>query len=171
MSCEAEQWKQINGYYDYYISSLGRVFSLKTYEILKLNINKKTGYQFITLRRNRKKRYHEIHRLVALAFLDNPEKKRCVDHINNIKTDNRLENLRFVTHAENGGNRLPNKNSKTQSKGVYFNKSSQKYQAYIRVKGVYMYLGLYKTFEEALRKRMRVANKLFGEYTNACERL
>ena len=171
MSYVAEQWKLINGYFDYYISSLGRVFSLKTYEFLKLNINKQTGYQFITLRRNRKKRYHEIHRLVALAFLTNPEQKRCVDHINNIKTDNRVENLRFATHFENGGNRKPNKNSLTQTKGVYFKKSSQKYHAYIRVGGVQMHLGVFKTFEEAKRERTRVANKLFGDYTNACEKL
>ena len=169
MSCE--QWKLIKGNYDYYISSLGRVFSLKTLENLKLNINKKTGYQFITLRRNGKKRYHDIHRLVALAFLTNPKKKKCVDHINNIKSDNMLSNLRFATPLENGKNRRPNKNSKTQTKGVYFHKASQKYQPYIQSNGVYRYLGSHKTFAEALSVRVKMANELFGEYVNACEKL
>ena len=48
----------------------------------------------------------DIHRAVAELFIPNPENKPCVDHINTIRTDNRVANLRWVTHKENMNNRL-----------------------------------------------------------------
>lgn len=47
-----------------------------------------------------------VHRIVAIAFLPNPDNKRCVDHINTVRTDNRVDNLRWVTHKENNANPL-----------------------------------------------------------------
>lgn len=47
------------------------------------------------------KKYISIHRLVAENFIPNPQNKPCIDHINTIKTDNRVDNLRWVTHKEN----------------------------------------------------------------------
>ncbi len=60
------------------------------------------GYDRINL--NRKK--FSVHRLVALTFLENPEHKPYVDHINRNPNDNRLENLRWVTGSENNMNRI-----------------------------------------------------------------
>lgn len=48
---------------------------------------------------------HSVHRLIAETFIDNPDNKPCVDHINRNKVDNSAENLRWVTHAENQANR------------------------------------------------------------------
>ena len=61
----------------------------------------KGGYMRIELSKNGKPKQLFVHRLLANAFIPNPENKKCVDHINGIRDDNRLENLRWVTHKEN----------------------------------------------------------------------
>lgn len=59
--------------------------------------DKKEDYVFVTI----KKKHYYVHRLVCQTFLENPENKEIVNHINGIKHDNRLENLEFVTVSEN----------------------------------------------------------------------
>jgi len=99
-----EVWKDIPDYEGIYqASTLGRIRSLPrtgTYlRILKTRINKKTGYERITLLANRKKKDHCIHRLIMLAFVG--ESDLDVNHKNGIKGDNRLENLEYSTKSEN----------------------------------------------------------------------
>ena len=62
---------------------------------------KKDGYMTICLSNNGKRKRFFVHRLLALNFIPNPENKTDVDHINGVKHDNRLENLRWLTHKEN----------------------------------------------------------------------
>ena len=111
---EEEVWKPIKNYEGLYeVSNMGRVKNLNykgsgKEKILK-NIKRREGYLMVILTKNGKRRGFLVHRLVAEAFIPNPEGKPCIDHINTIRNDNRIENLRWVTYKENNNNPLTKK--------------------------------------------------------------
>ena len=115
-----ETWKKIDGY-NYSVSSFGRIRNDKTNIILKPQ-KTNTGYYQVNLYKNRKGKTHSIHRLVAIAFLPNPDNKAMVDHIDEIKTNNDIKNLRFATGSQNQYNQGKRKDNTTGRKGVSFNK-------------------------------------------------
>ena len=93
-----EKWKPIDGFEGLYeISNLGRVKSLNygKEKILKPQNNGKGGYLYVELWKNGKGKKFRVHRLVASAFLPNPEGFEQVNHINEDKTNNIVSNLEF----------------------------------------------------------------------------
>lgn len=94
-----EVFKPIVGYEKYQISNKGNVYSENRKRLL-VPKKSKTGYLRITLCNKNGHRTFLIHRLVAMAFIENLEGKPTVNHKNEIKTDNRAENLEWATNAE-----------------------------------------------------------------------
>lgn len=115
---EKEIWKDIEGYEGLYmISNKGNVINVKKGGKIKRNANLK-GYRIINLWKNGIGKMYRVHRLVAQAFIPNPERKPCIDHINANRSDNRVENLRWVTNKENQNNPITKnkfKNRKTKA--------------------------------------------------------
>ena len=94
---------------------------------------------------------HRIHRLMALAFIPNPENKQEVDHINRIRHDNRVENLRWATRSENQSNINVQINNKLGHQHIRLNHGS--YQVRIYRNGGYIYDKWFKTLDEAIMER------------------
>lgn len=111
-----EEFRDIKGYEGIYqISNLGNVKSLDRYVghpqkgergrfckgvTLKM-LSDKDGYHKVNLKKKQIAKNQRVHRLVADSFIENPQNKPQVNHINGVKNDNRLENLEWVTLSEN----------------------------------------------------------------------
>lgn len=89
--------KNINN--DYTIDEFGNVYSYKSNKYLKCSTDS-DGYYYVTINGKHKK----IHRLVAELFVDNPNNKPCIDHIDRNRKNNYYKNLRWVTPKENSNN-------------------------------------------------------------------
>ena len=118
---EQEIWKDIEGYEGkYQVSNCGRVKSLSRFverkgqpptylseRIISTHIHK--GYKIVHLYSNNKEKTFSVHRLVASAFIPNPNNFPHIDHINTIRIDNRVENLRWVNRSMNMMNEITHK--------------------------------------------------------------
>lgn len=92
--------KQIPDYPNYYIEDNGNVYSESYGNYIKPFVHK-DGYLIVKFHYNKKNKNYRLHRLLAEAFIPNPKNKPLVNHINGIKSDNRLENLEWCTKSEN----------------------------------------------------------------------
>lgn len=140
---------EIEGFENYLIFENGDVVNIHTGLKLK-HIKNDRGYLVVCLYKNRKKSTKTVHRLLAKAYIPNLHNKPQVDHINRIKTDNRLENLRWVNQSENNVNRKIMSNSKSKIKNIRFRYGS--FEIYIKRNGV-RYETRKKTLEEAIKQR------------------
>jgi hypothetical protein len=162
-----EEFKKIANY-NYSVSNMGNVRNDKTNRILKPGIDG-NGYYYVILYKNGKTKLHKVHRLIANAFIANPNGTPCVDHVDNNRINNNISNLRWCSHTENNRNRSISCNNSSGIKGVSFHKKSQKWRACIMLDGILIHIGYYTTLEEATQARVNRARQAFGQYVNACE--
>ena len=98
-----EIWKPVTGFEnDYLISDRGRLWNLRTNTITTGSACRISGYIRYSLYKNGITKTKSAHLLVAQAFIDNPESKPHIHHINGDKTDNSVSNLQWVTPYEHG---------------------------------------------------------------------
>ena len=125
------------------------------------SLHKPEGYRQIKAG----KKYVYEHRVIMLLVHGSLPKGIQVDHINHDRTDNRLENLRLVTHTENGRNTKMHSTNTTGVIGTTYIKRANQYVAQIHIKGVNHYLGCFKTLEEASAAR-KAAEIKYGFHEN-----
>lgn len=132
ISLEGEEWRDVVGYEGIYtVSSFGRIISNRRTANIKHGVRivqpkllspviKKTGYCQIILSKEGNHKFALIHQLVAQAFIENPENKPMVDHIDRNKQNNHVSNLRWCTLSENMNNPLTVQHCKQMNTGLEF---------------------------------------------------
>jgi hypothetical protein len=135
---------------NYIVYSDGRVYSVRR----KMFLNPatlKNGYSRVLLHTVNGKKNYSVHRLVAEAFIPNPNKLPAVNHKNGIKTDNRVENLEWCNNRDNSVHYYKKFNKLT---GVGKTRNNR-FESRIVINRRLTYLGRYDTDEEAHQKYLR----------------
>lgn len=174
-----EIWKDIEGYEGLYqVSNLGRVRSLDRYSIRKdgskvfakgVLFSKRIcnkGYFMVDFRKDYKKKSFRVHQLVAMAFLNHKPSghKIVVDHIDNNRANNKLNNIQVITARENVSKERRGRSIYT---GVCFRKDRNRWEAYITINKKRKRLGMHKTeieasnaYQKALKEHLSISELL-----------
>lgn len=162
-----EIWKDVQGYEGrYQVSNLGRVKvkkkwngSYRKYEEcnkLMSPTDNGRGYLFVSLIKDRKRKNHYVHRLVAECFVENPENKKVVNHIDYNTRNNIASNLEWTSQAENVAYSAVNMKgkehkgySKTGEKGIYYRANKDYFRVIVNKKEI----GHAKTIKEAIEMK------------------
>lgn len=104
---DKEFFVSIEGFPNYKVDVEGRVLNVKKNKILKATLDDK-GYYVVDLYKNGERKHQKIHKLVASCFLVKPNEKSIVHHINHIRSDNRIENLMYVSCSMNSRDKVSN---------------------------------------------------------------
>ena len=140
----------IKGYENYVIFEDGVVINIKAGKEVKPYLEKAIGYYRVGLTKNKKEHKFYLHRLLAEAYIPNPDNKSEVDHINRIRTDYRIENLRWATHTENMQNKSDMKTNTSGTTNVSYIKQYDKWYYRKMVNGVKHCSPWFDTIEEAI---------------------
>lgn len=168
-----EIWKDVKGYEGLYQASFcGAIKSLKRNRkgiggaecsvrerILSQSLDG-NRYACVALSKGGKRKTMKVHRLVAIAFIENPEDKPQVNHIDGVKTNNNISNLEWATAAENSihsvdvlhNNWGAQKSKNFLGKGVALDKRDNRYTVRLQENGKQRYFGRYKNLKEAQEK-------------------
>ncbi|CAL6031028.1 HNH_endonuclease [Hexamita inflata] len=99
-----EEYRDISGYPNYEVSNFGQVRNKSTGRILK-QYDRGTGYLAVGLQLNKIEKKHNIHQLVGKAFIENPNNYSQIDHCDGVKSNNNVQNLRWVSRSDNCKNK------------------------------------------------------------------
>lgn len=153
-----EIWKNIKGYEGLYqVSNLGEIksFKLNKERILK-KMETHKGYICVDLSFKGKKRRVPVHRIVAEAFIPNPENKKQVDHIDENKLNNKTSNIRWLTNRENVSEYRSKRGNKVV--GVHYSKKQKKFISQIYISGVTYSLGMFDNINDAEKNYQKALN-------------
>jgi len=158
---EREEWRPVAGYEGFYeVSNLGNV--RKVQQMMRPADNG-NGYLRVNLTKDGKSTTYYVHRLVAKAFCENADDSKSVNHINHVTTDNRAENLEWLTQKENvqysaGRMRKPRRTAKVSNTGEkYISESKRrvKRKFVVNIKPLHIRRG-FETLSEAVAFRNHV---------------
>jgi hypothetical protein len=158
-----EVWRTITDIPTYSASSFGRIRNDRSGLILKPYLNT-TKYFMVNLYHNRNIKKVLVSRIVGQAFVRNPLKKDCIDHIDGNPHNNHFHNLRWVTRQENAFNKKLRKGNSSGFNGVNLNQKTNKWSAVINVNGRRYQLGTYKNKKDAIEARQEAEKKYFGKF-------
>ena len=149
----------------YFINKNGEILSKKRNKEGKImkQQKQKDGYIKIDFWIGKRKSYL-VHRLLALTFIDNPNNHKMVDHINRIRDDNCLENLRWVNSCGNCQNRTIKKNNKTGHRYIHIAKQKQQGNIYLSFVVIITHnYNVHKKYFQTLEKAIVHRDKILKE--------
>ena len=158
-----ENWRSMHSHLNYEVSEIGGVRNGNTGKMLKPSVIN-SGYYQVTLSMKNKIKKHTVHRLVAGQFIENLNDKANVDHVDGVKTNNVVSNLRWATTSENAMNQKPHLNQTSKYKGVHFYNRDKKWIARIMINRKHLCLGGFDHEKEAAQRYNEEAIKLFGVF-------
>jgi len=155
-----EIWKKISGYENYEVSNLGNVVSLSQNHKGHIKHKRKEikpwsdtrGYQQVKLYNNGIGKSFSVHKLVAETFIGRPDGELVIDHIDNDKKNNRVDNLQFISHRQNVIKEIDINKKSSRYTGVYWSKWHKKWAASIQQNTKKTHLGFYEDEEVASKK-------------------